>query len=914
MTRPRVIRDVSVAPETALVDYLPRKGDTGRARAADRRGRYHGLSPIGGDPLEHSTTPSRGDGRPSESVQSVVVEDDRTGMHPVALERAVLDHLRFTRMKDLTSATKLDVYNAVAHAVRDRLVERWIQTQRAYTEQNVKRIYYLSAEFLMGRALANNLISLGLYEQARHNLGAYGIDLGDILEEESDPGLGNGGLGRLAACFLDSMATLQLAGYGYGIRYEFGIFEQHIENGWQVERGDNWLRYGNPWEVARHEYTVPVHFGGRVEETYSEDGRLEVHWVDCEQLLGVPYDTPIAGYGNNTVNNLRLWAARATKQFNFAVFNDGDYRRAVEDKAVSESISKVLYPNDQSEVGKELRLKQQYFFVTCSIHDLVRRYKKQEATFDAFPDRVAIQLNDTHPAVAVAELMRVLIDLERLSWDQAWELTRSSIAFTNHTLLPEALEVWPVSMFGRLLPRHLQIIYEINHRFLRQVQIHAPNDEERRRRMSIIGELPAKHVRMAHLAVVGSHSVNGVAELHTRLLRTHVMADFAEMWPERFNNKTNGVTPRRWLLQANPRLAGAISRRIGWEWVSDLDQLAKLAPLVDDPGFGQELREIKEQNKRVLVDEVWRRNRVRLDTRAIFDVQVKRLHEYKRQLLNCLHIVSLYQAIKRDPHLPIPPRVFILAGKAAPGYQMAKLHIKLINSIAETINMDADIGGRLKVVYLANYGVSMAEKIFPASDVSEQISLAGKEASGTGNMKFAMNGALTLGTLDGANVEIRDAVGADNFFLFGLDAEGVAALRASGYRPARYIERSQRLREAIDLIASGFFSPGDLSVFHAVVDDLWNRDQYMVCADFEAYADTQAHLGEVYGDPQMWTRRVIANLAGVGRFSSDRTITEYARDIWRAEPFPIELERRPDSRLSAAPASAAAESRRRDGA
>ena len=862
--------------------------------------------------MEHSTT--RGDGRSPEPVQSVVVEDDRTGMHPAALERAVLDHLRFTRMKDLTSATKLDVYNAVAHAVRDRLVERWIQTQRAYTEQNVKRIYYLSAEFLMGRALANNLISLGLFEQARQNLGAYGIDLGELLEEEVDPGLGNGGLGRLAACFLDSMATLQLAGFGYGIRYEFGIFEQHIENGWQVERGDNWLRYGNPWEVARHEYTVPVHFGGRVEERYDDDGRLGVHWVDCELLLGVPYDTPIAGYGNNTVNNLRLWAARATKQFNFAVFNDGDYRRAVEDKAVSESISKVLYPSDQSEVGKELRLKQQYFFVTCSIHDLVRRYKKQESTFDVFSDRVAIQLNDTHPAIAVAELMRVLVDLERLPWDQAWEITRASIAFTNHTLLPEALEVWPVTMFGRLLPRHLQLIYEINHRFLRQVQIHAPNDEERRRRMSIIGEQPNKHVRMAHLAVVGSHSVNGVAELHTRLLRNHLMADFAEMWPERFNNKTNGVTPRRWLLQANPRLAAAITRRIGREWASDLDQLARLAPLAEDASFRQELREIKEHNKRALVDEVWKRNRVRLDPRAIFDVQVKRLHEYKRQLLNCLHIISLYQAIKRDPQLAIPPRVFILAGKAAPGYQMAKLHIKLINSIAETINMDADIGGRIKVVYLANYGVSLAEKVFPASDVSQQISLAGKEASGTGNMKFAMNGALTLGTLDGANIEIRDAVGAENFFLFGLDADEVASLRSGGYRPAGYIERSQRLRDAIELIASGFFSPGDLSVFRAVIDDLWNRDQYMVCADFEAYADAQAHLGQVYGDAEEWTRRVIANLAGVGRFSSDRTITEYARDIWHAEPLPIQLEDRNDSRLSAAPASAAAESRRRDGA
>jgi glycogen phosphorylase len=836
-----------------------------------------------------------------ETADVVIVEDDRTGMHPVALERAVLDHLRFTRMKDLTSATRLDVYHAVAHAVRDRLVERWIQTQRAYTERNVKRIYYLSAEFLMGRALANNLISLGLYEQATSSLRAYGIDLADLLEEEADPGLGNGGLGRLAACFLDSMAALQLPGYGYGIRYEFGIFDQLIENGWQVERGDAWLSTGNPWEVARHEYTVPVQFGGRVEERLGADNRYESQWVDSGQVLGVPYDTPIAGYGNNTVNNLRLWSARATRQFNFAVFNDGDYRRAVEEKAVSESISKVLYPNDESEVGKELRLKQQYFFVCCSIHDIVRRFKKQEPSFDTFPDLVAIQLNDTHPAIAVAELMRVLVDLEKLGWERAWEITRRSIAFTNHTLLPEALEVWPVTMFGRLLPRHLQLIYEINHRFLRQVQIHAPGDEARRRRMSIIGEQPQKHVRMAHLAVVGSHSINGVAALHTQLLRKHLMADFAEMWPERFNNKTNGVTPRRWLLQANPRLAGAISRRIGDGWVTDLDQLARLAPLGADPELRAEVREIKQHNKRVLADEVWRRNGVRIDPASIFDVQVKRLHEYKRQLLNCLHIVMLYQALKRDPRLPIPARTFILAGKAAPGYRMAKLHIKLINSIAETINMDADIGGRIKVVYLANYGVSLAEKVFPAADVSEQISLAGKEASGTGNMKFAMNGALTVGTLDGANIEIRDAVGPDNFFLFGLDADGVAALRAEGYRSARFIEQSRPLREAIELLGSGFFTPGDPSCFGPVVDDLWNRDPFMVCADFEDYVACQARVGEVYKDSDDWTRRVIANLSHVGHFSSDRTIAEYARDIWQARAVPIELGTRSPSRTQIDP-------------
>jgi glycogen phosphorylase len=845
--------------------------------------------------VDHPTQPSResrdsrDQGAVPESAGTVIVEDDRTGMDPVTVERAVLDHLRFTRMKDLNSATKLDVYHAVAHAVRDRLVERWIQTQRAYNDGNVKRVYYLSAEYLIGRLLSNNLISLGLYEQAQKGLRGYGLDLTELLEEETDPGLGNGGLGRLAACFLDSMATMQLPGYGYGIRYEYGIFDQRIENGWQVERGDNWLRFGNPWEVERHEYTVPVGFGGRVEDRLGSSNRHEAHWVPGEIVLGLPFDTPIAGYGNNTVNNLRLWSARATRQFNFTVFNDGDYRRAVEEKAIGESISKVLYPNDDSEVGKELRLRQQYFFTCCSIHDIIRRFKRQESTFDTFPDRVAIQLNDTHPAVAVAELMRVLIDIEHLPWERAWELTQRCIAFTNHTLLPEALEVWSASLFGRLLPRHLQLIYEINHRFLRQVQLHWPNDEDRRRRMSIIGEEPQKHVRMAHLAVVGSHSVNGVAALHSELLRKQLMADFADLWPERFNNKTNGVTPRRWLLQCNPRLATAITRRIGQGWVTDLDQLARLAPLANDAGFRVEMRDIKAQNKRELAEIIWQRNQVRVDPDSIFDVQVKRLHEYKRQLLNCLHIVSLYQGLKQEPRQPQPSRTFILGGKAAPGYRMAKLHIKLINSIAETVNMDPDLAGRLKVVYLANYSVSLAERIFPASDVSEQISLAGKEASGTGNMKFAMNGALTIGTLDGANIEIRDAVGYDNFFLFGLRTDQVAAKRAEGYEPAEYIEKSAPLREAIELIASGFFTPGDPSCFQPIIDDLWNRDQYMVCADYDEYAATQLRIAEVYRDPEDWTRRVIANLAGVGRFSSDRTIAEYNRDIWHVKPVSIDL-------------------------
>jgi glycogen phosphorylase len=835
-------------------------------------------------------TTTSADAAGGEPALDGMVESDRTGMQPVALERAVLDHLYYTCMKDPPSATLLNVYEAVAHAIRDRLVQRWIRTQRAYYEHDVKRVYYLSAEFLLGRALGHNLMSLGLYETARELLGAHGLDLDQVLEEENDPALGNGGLGRLAACFLDSMATLGLPGFGYGIRYEFGIFEQQIREGWQIERGDAWLRYGNPWEVPRPEYTVPVNFYGRVEEGVDERGRLRVDWVDTSKVLGVPHDMPIAGYGNDTVNSLRLWQARATKEFKFSVFNDGDYRRAVEDKADSETISKVLYPNDESPDGRELRLKQQYFFVCCSLHDIVRRYRKTMTDFDALPDKVAIQLNDTHPAIAVAELMRILVDQEHLEWERAWNITQRTIAYTNHTLLPEALEKWPVHMFERLLPRHLKIIYEINRRFLRQVQIHAPGDDDLLRRMSIIDDSPDPSVRMAHLAVVGSHSVNGVAKLHSQLLQERVLRDFAELWPERFNNKTNGVTPRRWILLANPRLSTAISRRIGKGWVTDLDQLEKLIPFVDDEEFCAELREIKRMNKVDLARLVHDTNQVAVPVDSIFDVQVKRLHEYKRQFLACLHIISLYRQIKDDPTFEMVPRTFIFGGKAAPGYAMAKLHIKLINDVAATVNGDPAVRERIKVVFLANYGVSQAQVIIPATDVSEQISMAGKEASGTGNMKFAMNGALTVGTLDGANVEIREAVGADNFFLFGMNADEVRTLRDQGYDPARFIERSERLHAALDLVASGFFSPDDPRRFEPVVRDAWTRDPYMVCADFEAYLECQGRVEQTYRDPGRWTKMVANNLARVGRFSSDRTIAEYARDIWRVSPVRVELD------------------------
>ncbi len=833
-----------------------------------------------------SDTPPVTDAK-SKSAIRIEVEDDRTGMNPATLERAVFDHLNFTVLKDARSATLSDVYTAVAHAVRDRLVQRWIKTQRAYYDQDVKRVYYLSAEFLMGRALGNNLLNLGLWDTVKELLGSHGVELEHLLEEEHDPGLGNGGLGRLAACFLDSMATLGLPGVGYGIRYEFGIFEQHIRDGWQVEKADAWLRYGFPWEVARPSYAAPVQLYGRVETTTDADGNYRATWVDTQKVYGVPYDVPVAGFGNNTVNTLRLWRARASSDFDLSVFNDGDYRRAVEQKADGETISKVLYPDDRSAEGRELRLKQQYFFTCCSIADILRRYCKHHNTFDDLPNKVAIQLNDTHPAIAVAELMRVLLDQHGVAWDRAWDITRNTIAYTNHTLLPEALETWPRSLFARLLPRHLQIIEEIDRRFRREVQIFAPTDDERVRRMSIVsdGEKPA--IRMAHLAVVGSHSVNGVAALHSELLRTRVLRDFADIWPQKFNNKTNGVTPRRWILLSNPRLSAAISERIGKGWVTDLDQLEKLSAFADDTSFHSELRAIKRANKVDLGRVIYDRHDLEVSPDSIFDVQIKRLHEYKRQLLNCLQIIAHYQRLKANPTLDVQARTFLFGGKAAPGYLKAKLHIKLINDVAATINADPAMHGRLKVVFLANYGVSLAQQIIPATDVSEQISMAGKEASGTGNMKFAMNGALTCGTLDGANVEIREAVGTDNFFLFGLNAEEVRARKAAGYDPRQEIENSERLRGVLELIASGFFSPDDPKRFDPVLHDLWNDDPYLVCADFDSYCEVQEQVDAAYADQDRWAKMVVNNLANAGRFSSDRTIAEYAADIWGTKPVSI---------------------------
>ena len=817
-----------------------------------------------------------------ERSVEIRVEDDRTSMHPVALERAVWDHLYYSCNKDEHTATPLDIFQAVSFAARDRLVARWRRTKRAYYDQDAKRAYYLSAEFLLGRQLAKNLEYLGLFDTSRRLLEGYGLSMDEILECEVDPGLGNGGLGRLAACFMDSMATLGLPGSGYGIRYEFGIFDQGIRDGRQVERADAWLRYGCPWELVRHEYTVPVRFGGREEALEDNDGYWP-RWVGGQTVMGVPYDVPIPGLGTDHVNTLRLWSARASREFDLKVFNDGDYRRAVEEKALSESISKVLYPKDDSLQGRELRLKQQYFFVACSIADIIRRYRKTHDDFGAFADKVAIQLNDTHPSIAVAELMRVLVDEHRLQWERAWDITTRTVAFTNHTLLSEALETWPVDMFGRLLPRHLSIIYEINRRYLREVHVRAPGDYQLQRRVSLIDEGPPKRVRMAHLAVVGSHSVNGVAALHTELLRSRVLTDFANLEPLKFNNKTNGVTHRRWLVLCNPGLAKAITDRIGDHWVGDFEGIRELEEYADEPDLQAELQQVKLANKMTLARIIRDRHGLVVDPSSIFDVQVKRLHEYKRQLLNCMHVISKYCAIKTNPDGDFVPRTVIFGGKAAPGYAMAKLHIKLIHDIADIVNNDPVVADRLKVVFLANYQVSLAERIIPATDLSEQISMAGKEASGTGNMKFAMNGALTIGTLDGANIEIREQVGADNFFLFGNTAEQVRELKASGYRPQEWIASDPKLARVVEMIGEGFFSPDQRDRFLSIGEHLLTHDEYLHCADFGGYLEQQEAVEALWRDRSAWTRSVIHNIAGTGMFSSDRTIRQYAEEIWNIQ-------------------------------
>ncbi|MEA5419441.1 glycogen/starch/alpha-glucan phosphorylase [Spirulina sp. CCNP1310] len=828
---------------------------------------------------------------PKETVQ-IRVEDDRTGMSPETLKRAFADNLFYIQGKYYRWATANDFYMALAYTVRDRLIHRFIKTMNTYEEQNVKVVCYFSAEFLMGRHLENNMINLGIYEDMKKVIEDAGLNWGEILDQEHDPGLGNGGLGRLAACFLDSLANLEIPAIGYGIRYEFGIFHQQIRDGWQVEIPDKWLRYGNPWEIPRPEATVAVKLGGHTEMAHNEKGQPKVTWVADRTITAIPYDTPVPGFNTNTVNPLRLWRAEAgeDKDFNFDAFNAGDYDGAVASKMSSENISKVLYPNDNTPQGRQLRLEQQYFFVSASLQDIIRRHLRINPSLDNLHEHFAIQLNDTHPAVSVAELMRLLVDEHNMDWDKAWYITQKTLAYTNHTLMPEALERWSVDLFGTLLPRHLEIIYEINHRFLEDIRTWFPKDKGLLSQLSIIEEGDHKSVRMANLACVGSHAINGVAALHTELLKQDTLKHFAQLWPDKFINKTNGVTPRRWVLLCNPRLAKLMKDRIGMDWVKNLDEMRKLEQFIDDPQFCEEWRRIKAANKQDLADYIWKKNNIEVNPNSIFDVQVKRIHEYKRQLLNVLHIIALYNRIKQNPAVEIVPYTFIFGGKAAPGYFMAKLVIKLVNAVAEIVNKDPDVRDRLKVVFLANFNVSLGEKIYPAADLSEQISTAGKEASGTGNMKFAMNGALTIGTLDGANIEIREEAGPENFFLFGLTAEEVAAMKMQGYNPMAYYHNDAELRGVIDRIASGYFSHGNRDLFKPLIDSLLYHDQYMLMADFRAYLECQVKVGAAYLDQDRWTRMSILNAARMGKFSSDRTIHEYVTEIWNAKPVTIELE------------------------
>ena len=815
--------------------------------------------------------------------------DDRTGLTPEILKRAFLDNLFYVQGKSPEIASLQDYYMALAYTVRDRMLHHWLSSANTYREQKSRTAVYLSAEFLMGPYLGNNLINLGLYGAVEKAMADLGLSLSEIMAQEQEPGLGNGGLGRLAACYLDSMATLQIPSLGYGIRYEFGIFKQELQDGWQVEKTDKWLANGNPWEIARPEWAREVKLGGYTKAYTDVQGNYRVEWVSDRIVKGVPYDTPILGYQVNTSNTLRLWKAESPDAFDFEAFNQGDYYGAVNSKIVSENISKVLYPNDEHLEGKQLRLEQQYFFVSCSLQDMIRILLRDGMSIEQFPEKYTAQMNDTHPAIAVAELMRLLIDEHQMEWDKAWEITQKSLAYTNHTLLPEALERWPIDLFGSLLPRHLEIIFEINRIFLEDVRLKFGQDNERLERMSIIEESGGRYVRMANLACVGSHAINGVAALHTELLQQTVLNDFYQLFPEKFINETNGVTPRRWMVLSNPKLSRLISQRIGTDWPIHLDQLKRLEPFADDPGFRTEWRQIKQANKEILAVRIERATGVKVSPTSMFDVQIKRMHEYKRQQMNALHIISLYNKLKNNPEMNITPRTFIFAGKAAPGYFMAKLIIKLITSVGRVVNRDPDIRDQIKVVFYPNYNVTNAQPIYPASDLSEQISTAGFEASGTGNMKFAMNGALTIGTLDGANVEIREEVGSDNFFLFGLEAHEVAELKASGYNPRQYYEENEDLKAVIDLIGSGVFSSGDTELFKPLTDNLLNQDRFMVLADYQSYVKCQAEVSKVYQDQDQWVRMSILNAARMGKFSSDRSIQEYCDQIWHIKPVPVEL-------------------------
>lgn len=814
-------------------------------------------------------------------VAPPIHEHSRTGLSADALRRGIVDHLRYSIGRPAAALRPEHYYRALALAVRDRMQDNRVVSTQTSLDLGRKVTCYLSAEFLMGPQLGANLLNLQIESAARAALAELGQDFDEVLACEEEPGLGNGGLGRLAACYLDSLATLERPAIGYGIRYEFGIFDQEIHDGWQVEKTDNWLDAGNPWEIAKPDVNYLVYWGGFSEHYVDDAGHDRVRWVPGRVLKGVAYDTPIQGYGVKTCNVLTLWSARAVKSFALDAFNTGDYYRAVEDEVNSETVTKVLYPNDEPEAGKRLRLLQQYFFVSCSLqHVLHIMDDLADVSVHELPERFALQLNDTHPSIGVAELMRLLVDERRLAWDEAWAITVASFGYTNHTLLPEALETWPLAMFGESLPRHLEIIYEINRRFLDEVAEKFPGDEDRLRRMSLIGEDGGKSVRMAHLATVGSHAINGVAALHSDLLKASVLKDFYELWPERFSNKTNGVTPRRFLALANPGLRDLLDESIGEGWLTDLDMLRGLEPFADDAAFRARWRAVKRANKARLADYVQATTGVELNPDWLFDIQVKRIHEYKRQHLNVLHIITLYHRLKQNPGLAITPRVFIFGGKAAPGYFMAKRIIKLINAVADTVNTDPAVSQFIKVAFVPNFNVQNAQLIYPAADLSEQISTAGKEASGTGNMKFMLNGALTIGTLDGANVEMRDEVGAENFFLFGLNEADVTRIKSAGYRPADYIATDDHLATVLGLITDGQFSRGDTEVFRPVVDALRDSDPFLVLADYASYVACQDQVSAVWRDSDAWTRMSILNSARSGKFSSDRAITEYCDDIW----------------------------------
>jgi starch phosphorylase len=802
----------------------------------------------------------------------------------LSFKQSILDNLYYVQGRVPELATPIDWYMSLSLAVRDRMMNGWIDSFSLIRHRNIKAVAYLSAEYLMGPQLANNLLNLGIRKEAEAALSELGLDLEKLIQIEPEPGLGNGGLGRLAACYMDSLATLRIPAIGYGIRYEFGLFRQEIRDGWQSEKTDKWLSFGNPWEICRPEMSYSVLSGGHTETYQDENGIARVRWVPAHSVKGVAYDTLVTGYENGLVDFLRLWKSEAVDSFDLQAFNVGDYYRAVEEKVSSETISKILYPNDEPEVGKRLRLSQQYFFTSCSLQDLIRIQHMRGNNLDTLDQNFAIQLNDTHPSIAVAELMRLLVDIHRMDWDPAWEVTQKTLAYTNHTLLPEALEKWPLPLFASILPRHLEIIYEINRRFLDGVRSKYPNDNNRIARLSIIDESGDKYLRMANLATVGSHAVNGVAELHSDLLKATVLRDFYELTPEKFLNVTNGVTPRRWMALSNPELTQLISGKIGEEWLTNGPALKLLEPFAADESFREEWHAVKQTRKQELAAWVKHRTRTIVDPSTLFDMQVKRIHEYKRQLLNILYVISLYNKIKSNPSAEILPRTVIFGGKAAPGYAMAKLIIKLINSVAEVIDHDPDVANRLKVVFFPNFNVTNGQMIYPAADLSEQISTAGKEASGTGNMKFSMNGALTIGTLDGANIEIREEVGADNFFLFGMTAQQVTDLREQGYNPRDIYRNDPVLGEIVDQIASGTYSGGDRELFRPIVDSLLNSDTYMVLADFKSYLDCQEKVTDAYRHQDQWTRMSILNVARMGKFSSDRSIRDYCKNIWHATP------------------------------